>query len=410
MEELTLYGLNKAGGFKVWMISTDDQGLITVRHGKEDGKLQVKSEKVKGKNIGRSNETSPAEQAISEAEGKIKKQRDKGYRDTKAELTELPLIAMLATDYTKVGHRMEFPCFGSDKLDGVRCLAKKRNGVITLESRTGQPYSVPHIEEQLALIMFEGETYDGELYVHGYALQEITSAVKRTDTEKEIDKASRKLNKAFGGSVEEWEAAKLELEEAQLIHELRPQLEFVIFDVLSPEFAPDATFETRLRFLEFFRDYRHCNFPVPNIRLLRYTEIKDQDALVAAHADAVRRLFEGLMLRSKKGVYESGKRSADLMKYKVFLDAEFPVIGYEIDKDGCIVYVCKNDLNDLPFNVIFGTKEWKQAKALTAGEDNGKFLTVKFQSRYKRTLLPQFPTGVMFREGKLVDGVFIPSE
>lgn len=414
--EMTLYGLNKAGGYKVWTIFTDDQGLITIKHGKEGGKLQTKSEQVKGKNIGRANETTPAEQAVSEAQGKIKKQIDKNYREDKADLQSLPLIAMLAEDYNEVGHRIEFPCYGSDKLDGVRCLAKKRGGVVTLESRTGQPYDVPHVLAQLGRVMFEGETFDGELYVHGYALQEISSAVKRTDTQKEIDKAKRKLDKVseYGAGIKFDQKAQTaaldEYDEALLIHQLRPQLEFIIFDALTPEFEDDAPFAVRKGFLSFLKDFRFCNYDMPNVKVLDYVYIVSVEDLKLCHADAVSRGFEGLMLRNLKGIYESGKRSYDLQKYKTFLDMEFEIAGYEIDKDGCIVYVCRNNLKDNVFNVIFGTKEWKQRKALTAGEDDGKFLTVKFQSRYKHTLLPQFPTGVIFREGKLVDGKFIPSE
>lgn len=407
--ETTLYGLNKAGGFKVWIINTDEQGLITIKHGKENGKLQIKSELVKGKNIGRSNETTPAEQAVSEAEGKIKKQKDKGYREDKADLQELPVIAMLAYDYHKAGHRIEFPCYGSDKYDGVRCLAKKRGGVVTLESRTGQPYDVPHIVDQLSRMMFEGEIFDGELYLHGYALQEITSAVKRTDTQGEIDKARRKYAKAELGSKEFWEATE-ELEEALLIHEIRPQLEFIIFDALSPEFGDDADFTTRVGFLSFFRDYRLCNFPAPNISTTYYSLITDEEELKEQHADAVNRGYEGLMLRNLRGLYESGKRSYDLQKYKTFLDAEFLVTNYTVDKDGCIVFTCRNDLNDLPFNVIFGDKDWKKKAAQEGEKYLQKALTVKFQSRYKGTLLPQFPTGVIFREGTWVGKEFVPHD
>lgn len=405
--ELTLYGLNKAGGYKEWTISTDEQGLITIRHGKLGGKLQTKSELVKGKNIGRANETTPAQQAVSEAEGKIKKQKDKGYRENKEDLQELPLHAMLAYDYHKAGHRIEFPCYGSDKYDGVRCLAKKRDGEVTLESRTGQPYDVPHIVDQLSRMMFEGETFDGELYLHGYALQEITSAVKRTDTQGEIDKARRKYAKAELGSKEFWEATE-ELEEALLIHEIRPQLEFIIFDILSPELDDDADFATRLNFLSSFRDRRLYNFNAPNIAITYYSLIANEEELKEDHADAVDRGYEGLMLRNMKGKYESGKRSYDLQKYKTFFDKEFLVVGYEVDKDGCIVYTCKNDLNDLSFNVIFGDKEWKMQAAKEGEKYLQKALTVKFQSRYKGTLLPQFPTGVAFREGTWVNKEFVP--
>ena len=406
--ETTLYGLNKTGGFKIWIISTDDQGLITIRHGKEGGKLQVKSEQVTIKNIGRSNQTTPGEQAISEANGKIKKQIDKGYRESKSDLTDLPTIAMLAEDYRKKGDKIEFPCFGSDKYDGLRCLAKKNVGVVSLESRTGQPYDVPHIVEQLQKIMQDGDVFDGELYLHDYALQEITSAVKRTDTQAEIDKCQRRLDKAGPAYPFEY---LTELEEAKLIHQIRPKLQFHVFDALLPRYdvGLDTPFATRKAHLDLISvpiELHVCG----NIKFVSYVWIENEEQLFAAHADAVNRGYEGLMLRNLKGLYESGKRSSDLQKYKVFMDKEFLVIGYSVDKDGCIVFECMNDLTNLPFSVIFGDKEWKKAAAHAGEKYVHKALTVKFQSRYKKTLLPQFPTGVAFREGKWIGKEFYPDD
>ena len=392
----TLYGLDKKGGFKEWTIETDAQGLLTVRHGKEGGKLQVKSEVVKVKNVGRANETTPEQQAENEALGRIKKQQDKGYRENKEDLTALPVLPMLASDYNKVGHRIWEKgqgVYGSDKLDGVRCLAKMQNGVVVLESRTGQPYDLPHVVEELQRTMADGETWDGELYLHGYALQDITSAVKRTDTQAKIDEASRKLNKAFGGDDVEWEAAKAEHAEALMIHELRPQLQFILFDVVT-----DDEFKFRLVELDKVAtrlEDRLCKY----ISVIEYYVVTDDDHLRnVLHPDAVRRGFEGVMLRCAMGLYESGKRSAYLQKYKTFLDSEFRVIGTLLDKEGLIVFTCANDVKDNDFEVIFGSKEQKRIWALTPDAFTDKMLTVKYQTRYKNTLLPQFPTGVAFRD------------
>lgn len=391
----TLYGLDKKGGFKVWTIETDEEGLLTVRHGKEGGKMTVKSEVVKVKNVGRSNQTSPGQQAENEARGRIKKQNDKGYRANKEDLQALPVLPMLASDYNKVGHRIWEKgqgVYGSDKLDGVRCLAKMQDGVVTLESRTGQPYSLPHVIEELQRTMREGEVLDGELYLHGKALQDITSAVKRTDPAEKFAEAQRKYAKCEMGT-EEFGAAFAELEEAIMIAELRPQLQFIIFDTVT-----DDEFKFRLVELDKVAT-RFVDAGSKFVSVIEYYTVVDDDHLRnVLHPDAVRRGFEGVMLRCAMGMYESGKRSAYLQKFKTFLDSEFRVIGTLLDKEGLIVFTCANDVKDNAFDVIFGSKEQKRIWALTPDAFTDKMLTVKYQTRYKNTLLPQFPTGVAFRD------------
>lgn len=396
----TLFGLDKKGGFKVWTIETDEQGLLTIRHGKEGGKMQVKSEVVKVKNVGRANQTTLGQQAENEALGRIKKQEDKGYRENKENLGALPVLPMLAGDYNKIGHRIWEKgqgVWGSDKLDGVRCMAKKQDGVVVLESRTGQPYSLPHVIEELQRTMREGEVLDGELYLHGYALQDITSAVKRTDTQAKIDEEHLKLQKmgtvVVGYEGKAWLDQKAALDEAEMIHELRQKLQFIIFDTVTEDefkFRLVALDKVATRFADVGSQY---------VSVIEYYIVVDDDHLRnVLHPDAVRRGFEGVMLRCAMGMYESGKRSAYLQKYKTFLDSEFRVIGTTLDKEGLIVFVCANDVNDEDFTVILGSKEQKMTWALTPDAFTDKMLTVKYQTRYKGTLLPQFPTGVAFRD------------
>lgn len=387
----TLWGLDKKGGFKVWTIEAKDglngDAYLVINHGKEGGKQTEKSDYF-GYGSGKQGRNA-LEQALFEAQARIKKQLDKNYRESKEDLQEIDTLAMLAADYHKQGHRIEFPCYWSVKYDGVRALAKKRDGVVTLESRTSQLYELPHLVELLTVHMQDGDIWDGEIYKHGYELQDIVSAVKRTDTQAEVDKALRKLQKAVSGSGSD-SKENASYEEALMIHELRPQLEFHIFDVVS-----EKTFEERVKDLDEL-----CAITIvsPLIQITEYGYIADEEAMKTFHKFAVSQGFEGAMLRNFKGLYESGKRSADLQKYKEFLDSEFEILDIVPDKQGNGVYLVKNDLNDLTFQVVMGELH---ARAKALAEKHllvRKLLTVKYQTRYKGTLLPQFPVGIAIRD------------
>lgn len=402
MFKKTLYGLEKDGTIKVWSIETTASSY-TVTHGQENGKMQIKNTIVtEGKQ-----KRTVSEQAISEAQGKIKKQIDKGYRETKEELKELPLLAMLAGDFHKIGHRIDWAngVDLSDKLDGVRCVAKCPSiGVITLESRTGQPYILPHITRELMWYMNPGDVLDGEIYLHGYALQEITSAVKRTDTQAEIDKCLRKAVKYRDEDSAEATEAHDELENAHIIHELRPKLQFIAFDIPS-----DKPWHERMEALMDFKVQR-MDSTAGFVKVLKYSRVFSEEAMKSAHKDAVARGFEGVMLRTHGGLYESGKRSSDLQKYKTMLDAEFLILDVVSDKQGDGVYVCQNDLNELTFQVVMGSLPDRTAALKNKSTFVGKYMTIAFQSRYKGTLLPQFPVGKLIREGVVKNGHFIPTE
>lgn len=366
MEIKTLYGLDKGGKYKVWSIQTrtyidpvtdQPQSVIEIFHGQEGGKIQKKVEFVnEGKNIGRANETTPSQQAELEAESRYKKQLDKGYRPTKEELVELPLLPMLAADYLKQGHRIEYPCFGSPKMDGVRCLAIRHKGSVELKSRGGKQYVVPHIQQQLLPIMKEGDVWDGELYIHGKYLEEIVSAVKK-------------------------------------YNELTPEIEFIIFDMVK-----DEAYEHRLISMQALRRYTLSCVEAPNIDVLEFCELLDETHMKQMHKDYVDRGYEGIMLRNFEGKYESGKRSADLQKYKEFFDEEFEIVNTGTDRTGLGILYLVDHASGNYFTCTYGDHFQRANQVKYPYEYIGKWLTVKYQTRYKDSKLPQFPTGVCIRE------------
>ncbi|AHJ87296.1 hypothetical protein phiPsa374_038 [Pseudomonas phage phiPsa374] len=380
----TLYGLDKKGEMKVWTITTSTAGEITISHGKLGGKMTVKNEIITEGKQGRT----VGEQADLEARARIKKQEDKNYRENQIDLQSLDILAMLAADYRKRGKSVVFPCFGSDKYDGVRALAKKRDGVVTIESRTSQAYDIPHIHAALSIHMRDGDIWDGEIYLHGEVLQDITSAVGRTDTQGKIEEILRKIGKAK--DAEKKALLEAELVEARLIHEIRPKLEFHIFDVYS-----DKTFYDRVSDLEEL-----CGIPVvsPCIQITQYVWVADEADMKVKHDDAVNRGYEGLMLRNFKGLYESGKRSSDLQKYKEFVDAEFEILDVLPDSDEGSRFLVRNNLNDRTFTVTLGSMVQRAEYLANKHLYIGKMITVRYQSRYKKTKLPQFPTGVVIRD------------
>lgn len=409
---VNLFGLDKKSGFKVWNIKVENlntdhpEAVMYITHGKDGGKQTTKIESFTSGKQGRT----PYEQAISEAQGRIKKQRDKNYRETKEELKDIPLLPMLAGDYNKIGHRIEFPCYGSVKYDGVRCLVIKNNGVVTLQSRTGQPYSLKHLEDALLDFMKDGEIFDGEIYLHGQALQDINSATKRTDTQAKIDEFERKIAKHDAdpkGSDQQWHAKweelQMELDEAKLIHRIRPQLQFHIFDIIN-----DDDFETRLREMDEIHAVR--KFVSEFVLMTEYVVVANDEQLrTIHHPRAVREGFEGFMLRNKKGVNESGKRSADLQKFKTFVDEEFLITDIIEDKQGLAIFVLKNNVNDLQFRCVMGDLGERKVQILQKEQLKGKWLNVQFQTRNKGTLIPQFGTGKYIRDGYAAsNGTFIP--
>jgi DNA ligase 1 len=361
----TLYAKSKKGKIKSWKISVmlqqDDTAKTYTVHGYIDGKKQTDIKHVTtGKNIGKSNETTPFEQAVRDAGSAWNKKKDKNYRESIEDIPEDHegyFLPMLAQSYSKHVKKISYPAYVQPKLDGIRALGNWKG---ELWSRAGKLLTVPtHIHEQLRDLLDEGECVDGELYVHGWSFQRITAAVKK------------------------------EREDTTL-------LEYHIYDRPCLELGFGERFVAWNSKLHF-KDPAN---PTPAILPVRTIHIENHKRLDAIESVFIEQGYEGAIIRNSDGPYVFGHRSYDLQKIKRFQDAEFEIIDTLDGKgreDKAIMFKCK--INDeqtfdvrpaLPYGLR--RRMWKKRDKYV-----GKLLTVKF-FEYTDDGVPRFPVGLHLRE------------
>ncbi|QQK87916.1 putative DNA ligase [Salmonella phage pSal-SNUABM-01] len=348
-----LYAIDKKGEVKHWTIEVLGDTIV-VRHGKLGGKMQAKETTVKGKNIGKANETSPAEQASREAEAKYTKQLDKCYRPTIEEAKNVgEALPMLAHNYLQQSHRIVFPCDVSPKLDGVRCIASITGDEVTLHSRGGKTYDCPeHIRRELILVAKKAhiEKLDGELYIHGLPLQDIVSAVKKPNMNTH-------------------------------------RLEFHVFDI-PVQRVPWLERKNTLEAVE-----QAARLP---IKVVKNVTVNNEAAARIFLNKYMNEGYEGLMLRNHRGAYEFNHRSHNLQKWKLMNDAEALVLDVEKDLNDEGVLICRMAGTERVFRCkMKGDHEFRSygnQKGLV-----GKWITYKYQA-LTNDGLPQFPVGLYIRE------------
>jgi DNA ligase-1 len=173
-----LYTKDSVGKIRVWkieVVTTPRGANINTSHGIVGGKMVTKTETITaGKNIGRANETTPLEQANSEAASSWQNQKDTGYFESVEEAETIQVyLPMLAHMFTKRKHDIAYPAYTQPKLDGVRCLVKKINAkTLHFMSRGGKDYDTLQrhpIVNILLEYMNTGDVLDGEIYKHGWS-------------------------------------------------------------------------------------------------------------------------------------------------------------------------------------------------------------------------------------------------
>lgn len=238
------------------------------------------------KNVGRSNETTPCEQAIAEANADLAKKLDRDYRLSEQELDAIPPSPMLAQDFAKQ-KKVVYPLFSQPKLDGIRALLSTSGAF----SRQFQRHcNVGHIEAALAGFFnrFPHIVLDGELYNHELRdnFNAISSVVRKQNVKDEDRARAREL------------------------------IQFHIYDAIMP-----GDYEARQAFLT------QQLYPTASIKLVPSNLVQSADEVDAEFARLIEAGYEGQMLRVPGSPYEVAKRSKALLKNKAFLTKEFKLVA-----------------------------------------------------------------------------------
>jgi len=362
----TLYCKSKTGKTQVWNIQVIGS-TIRVSYGYQDGAVTVNEKTITtGKNIGKKNETTPEQQATSEARSTWDKKKTGGYAeslddahvpgvaDAAAVAAHEAILPMLAHDYHKRGKDIKFPCFVQPKLDGVRCIFK--NGVLT--SRQGKVFpNMEHITQDLKDVDL---VLDGELYSNTLNFQQFVGLVRK-----------KKHNDA----------------EKQLLR----QVKFHVYDCVN-----DKPFSERNEAINELFSKRLYAFSEP----LLTEECKSKEDLKKFHDKYVADGKEGLIIRNKDGLYQLAARSKDLQKYKEFEDAEYKVTGFtdgEGSEKGLVIWICETSAGKSFHVRPRGTHEARAEIFNEAKDYVGKSLTVRYQELTEEGI-PRFPVGIAFRD------------
>ncbi|MCK5600458.1 hypothetical protein KAR91_01225 [Candidatus Pacearchaeota archaeon] len=358
-----LYKISSIGKIQEWEISVVEEGLgfatIVTKWGYYNGETQEANETVaEGKNIGKTNATTPLEQAISQAESKWIKQKRFYYAETvdgARKLQGTSTRPMLADKYEKrIKHLVDGQLIlAQPKLDGMRCIAVHKGTHVNLTSRGQKPInSAPHVAKALKEYMSEGQIWDGELYNPNIPFEKLMSL-------------ARKKEPAKG----------------------HKQLQFHMFDVIAPGGFMDRAMDTLNIIDELNDDY---------IRAVHTIQVEFSETQVETLLDSYEGAgYEGAILRLPDSEYVH-KRSNGLLKVKTFHDAEYEIIGCETGtagtkKDGVLeVFVMITKDGQEFRGPLIGTDDHKRVMWANKGSFIGQWATVKYQEITKYGV-PRFP-------------------
>lgn len=359
MNKISLYKIDSKGKMRIWSIWTMG-GEILQEAGILGGALVENSKFCKPKNVGKSNETTISEQAISEMNSTILGKLDEGYFRTEeeAKTTEV-ILPMLAKSFGDYSEKIDWDnCFIQPKLDGMRCLAIIRDGKVTLKSRDGKTIeNMDHIIRSLENNACEDMILDGELYAHGLSFQDNMRLIK-----------------------------KYRKDETENVN-------YHIYDLIDVQ-----SFEIRHRILKSMNiyDWAHC-------QEVNTHKIEDFDSLKVYHSTNISEGYEGSIIRHGITGYKIDGRSANLLKYKDFQDIAIIIKDIEPADQrpewGVPVFEWKGALNDeLRAGMKYSHEERKEF-LLNKKDYIGKTAEVRF-FEYSEEGVPRFPVMVGIRIDK----------
>jgi DNA ligase-1 len=357
---------------KQWKISVNENKII-VEHGFVGFKQIFHEQICEGKNIGKKNETTSEQQAQLEAKSLWEKKVKSGYvtydklnnnmennkhneKDNEKLPTYFPMLAVEFSDKTE-----KYPCYAQPKLDGIRCIVFKHNNQIIFQSRNNTIFqSFPHLLLELEKIFTQNPNIilDGELYNHELEFQKITSIVRKKE------------------------------------HPELFKIQYHIYDVI----INDISFKERIEIIKTILSETNCinssNFLF--LFLVKTFVIHNREQMNHLHNQFVEEGYEGIMLRNPMSNYKQKIRSKDLVKYKLFKDSDYIIVGHHEGTGGIPVFECITD-EGKKFSVNMKCSiDEKREMMESVTEYYGKKLIVKYQE-LSQDNIPRFPVGIGIR-------------
>jgi len=361
-----LYKRNSSGKLQRWNVVVSEDSFYTCE-GLVGGKLtSSKPTLCEGKNIGKSNETTPEQQAIAEAKAKFEKKLKSGYSAKIDEIEDI-FKPMLAEKFDE-GSEGEIDCYSQPKLDGLRCNIKSDSNKAM--SRNGNEIvSIPHITEQIKKLGYNDLIFDGEIYNHDlkFNFNKIISLARKAKPTAEDLEESKEL------------------------------IQYHIYDCYATEYT-DVPFCERLNMLTLM-EKRINELGLFSLKIVETTHITSREQLDVVYEKYLEDGYEGQMVRFDKK-YEQ-KRSKSLLKRKKFMTEEFELLAIEEgrgNRSGMAGYahirladgrVCKTNIKG---NFEFLTNLLRNADVVT-----GKMGTIKFFN-YTPDGFPRFPYLIEIRD------------
>lgn len=398
MERQTIYKLDSKGKQRVWSIwvegdanSATAPATIRIESGLLEGKkVNEAIEITSGKNLGKANATTPYTQAVSEAQAKLELKLRGEYVKELSQVSQGVLRSgisapMLAQKYHPTGaqsgsktlEKMKIKgqkIHVQPKLDGNRCLIKieaTASGVKAgMYTRKGDimpvqlvHISLPLVDAYIAMTQDNPEAepmiVDGELFSNEMSFNELNGHLKRKDSQDP---------------------------------EALAKIKYHVYDVML-----DKPYDKRYKVLEeHFKDISDSIEVIPSYEIVATDDnIKEklEEFLAEGH--------EGLMIRVPNKGYEN-KRAWQLVKVKLFEDAEFKIVGLErnaMGRLGGVIVELPEPTTDRDGKVVTTFKAGlgkgithEDGMAMLANEKDyiGKMATVEYFGKSEYSI-PRFP-------------------
>lgn len=426
--KVDLFKRDKSGKVRIWTIATDDKSYWTISGVYPDGKMQKTAPTfVTQKNVGKSNETSLKEQVINEAMSKIQAQLDQGYSyEIPNKNVEKSFNVTLAQEYGKRKelNKLEFPYIGQPKLDGIRCYIRWNYDTSEPEmfTRNHKPItSCPHIIRMAKRIMEHRHSaiLDGELYNHKLKddFNKICSCVrKQKPTKEELEDIEKTIHFCcFDVYLQDNPTATYRVRNDVLRHIILNKVCCYIGDqkdYIDPNSEEGKQLEKDMAPFRFVgtsilscREVAGLFYALPDPSTLCYLDgikVSNEEEVETALQTFIDQGFEGVML--KTDTEYSFTRTTDLLKYKRFKDAEYPIVAFEDGKGNAsgvaVKVVCVDPATGQTFKAgVTGDTDFREKLFKESDSLKGKMATIKYQ---ELTPVKDYNSGGVPRFGKMM--------